>query len=361
MKIKDYIFESLLLLILLGITTFLYWEIIVIYSNYLYYVVPILITIAIFVVQLQHRKIDNESTSVTFIENEGTFLFTPIAYSIKKLKVKYSKSELDKKLIFYQATILNSGQKDIDSSVFHKPLTLKLKNGYTWKSVDITFQSEDIDLKYKLVNDTIYFEWDLLKKNEYFKFDSLIEFEQDYSNSKASEILRGIFKNISFSCSRIKNMKLKRTNFAKGESILFFSRLFIFPAFILVFAFCNNYINQNQLVYKFSNGKDTLGIKHSVDFSNKIVLENSLDKEISLETIKKTELKLIDCYYIDKHNKNERLFLFFKIFIWFPMIYLILLILKKRYYLKRKEIDDFLAYPYRKKYDISIEKRIYNE
>lgn len=49
----------------------------------------------------------------------------------------------------------------------------------------------------------------------------------------------------------------------------------------------------------------------------------------------------------DTHTQKEKINQFIKIILWYILIYTILRLLERAFYLKRKAIDDFIAYPYR--------------
>lgn len=346
---KNYLtWEYALIILPLSVMIFSYWqELIRIPSEYYYFIIPLLITVLFFIIQTLQRKDDQSDTQITFIENEGTFILNSVGFSLNELYLHHDKTQIDKKAILYQVTILNSGIKDIDKQDFQKPLVIKLGSEYTWKTIDITYKSEDIGLLYSLKNDTLIFEWELLRTKEFFKFDSIIEFKQEYNKDNIRRIFQGVLKNISFKGSRIKNVKFQRTNFAKGESNIWKLKLLIPFLAMMTFSYFH-FTNPEKIIYHHivTDKNDTLCVNFQTTKDKIIIIKDSLGKNLDYNRIAYSNWKTQKIEVVDNLSWVKQKPILLKIISWLLFTYLILLLFQRNYYLRRKEINDFIAYPY---------------
>jgi hypothetical protein len=155
-------------------------------------------------------------------------------------------------LIIYKGTFFNGGNADIDKSMVHKPLTILLPQDYEWRNVNIIDKSENINVSCSNTKEELNFEWDVLKENEYFTFDSVIEFkpknnnkdEKDYS---PENITRKLSQNIKFT-QRITSLKSvdKETLLSKSFGFLEF---FIISIYLLALIFGSLYWAVGQFVF----------------------------------------------------------------------------------------------------------------
>ena len=153
MKIRNYIkWEYLFLLPPIVILIFLYESSFSTISiDIWYFIVPLIVMIFIFVLQSIQRKKDKKDTEITFIESEGTFILNWPGHYIPNLKLFKNEKSIDNKCILYQFTIINSGEKDIDKTLFKKPLKIEFNHKYKWKSIEVK-SDNDIGVKYSLQN-----------------------------------------------------------------------------------------------------------------------------------------------------------------------------------------------------------------
>lgn len=349
MKNRIYLnWEYLLILPVNYLIVWLYGDIIESISiNTWYMFIPLVITLLIFMYQSYLRKRDNNDYEISFIINEGTFLLNWVGLELIKLKLEYDNVRFKANSILYQGTILNSGNNDIDTESFYKPLAIKLGRNYKLKNIEITHKPEGIDLKYKRINNTLLFEWDLLKSDEFIKFNTIVEFKQKYTIKNMFEILQGLTKDISFSGSRIKNVKFFNTNFSKGESRIFKIKFLLLPLIALwLTAFSLNFYPKEelQLDYSFEGNSDYISFTN--DEINSLAAIDSSGNVIDNYKIRGQQWTINGISVNNEFEQDLFLLKFAKSLSWVLLLLLILFWIKRNYYRKRKLIDDFIAKPY---------------
>jgi hypothetical protein len=169
----------------------------------------IIVTIVIGVWGVRYASKLNIKTQLLFIEHDCISLFRSIVKEIDDIEIKYKDKVIDENLIIFKGTFFNSGNSDIDKTIIHKPLLIKLPEDYIWTKAKIIDKSNDIAIKESIDNNQLIFKWDILKENEYFTFDSIIEYKQSSDKDDISDdfnITRNLSRNIRFN-HRITNLK----------------------------------------------------------------------------------------------------------------------------------------------------------
>ena len=130
------------------------------------------------------------------------------------INITFENIQINPSLLMLKASFINNGTIDIDSSMVHEPLKIKLPENCKWKRVKITKTSPNTNINFKMSDVVTEFDWDLLKKNEYFSFDALIEIIDDPKESIDidNEYIKKISKKMSIS-HRITNLeKISKNN-----------------------------------------------------------------------------------------------------------------------------------------------------
>ena len=118
-----------------------------------------------------------------------------------------------------QATIYNTSKSDISASDFIQPLKLILPNKYKWTSFELIDNSCDIKLNNLLYEENeLQFQWDLLKKNDFFRFSARIECVNGERISDDDIIKLG--RDIPWNNIKIKNSQIKNYNVKRQEAVL---------------------------------------------------------------------------------------------------------------------------------------------
>ena len=112
---------------------------------------------------------------ITFLEHNFFSLFEEIIKYMDGINITFENIQVGPSLLMLKASFINNGTVDIDSSMVHEPLKIKLPENCKWKRIKITKTSPNVNVNFKMSDVITEFDWDLLKKSEYFSFDALIE------------------------------------------------------------------------------------------------------------------------------------------------------------------------------------------
>jgi sporulation protein YlmC with PRC-barrel domain len=135
----------------------------------------IIITIIVGVMGIIYTYRIRNIPKITFLGQEFFSLFNSIIKNMDGINITFENIQIGPSLLMLKASFINNGTVDIDSSMVHEPLKIKLPENCKWKRIKITKTSQNVNVNLKMSDIVIEFNWDLLKKNEYFSFDALIE------------------------------------------------------------------------------------------------------------------------------------------------------------------------------------------
>ncbi|CAN5239053.1 hypothetical protein BH10ACI1_BH10ACI1_21800 [soil metagenome] len=136
----------------------------------------IIITIIIGIIGVLYTLKFRNKVKLTFLKQDCISLFKDIVEGLDDIEIKFKDSPIGQNVVFLKGTILNSGNTDIDKNSMFEPLSLILPKNFTWLKISSNKQSENIVLNYHIKDEkTVDFDWDLIKKGEFFQFDALVE------------------------------------------------------------------------------------------------------------------------------------------------------------------------------------------
>lgn len=135
----------------------------------------IIITVAIGAIGIIYTYRIRNIPKITFLGQEFFSLFESIIKNMDGINITFENIQIGPSLLMLKASFINNGAIDIDSSMVHEPLKIKLPENCKWKRIKITKASQNVNVNFKMSDIVTEFSWDLLKKNEYFSFDALIE------------------------------------------------------------------------------------------------------------------------------------------------------------------------------------------
>jgi hypothetical protein len=179
--------------------------------NLIYMILGVIATILVGYWGIKYTANHNTITNLLFFENGCISLFKTVVKDLEDVEIKYKGKKIDENLLIFKGTFFNSGNTDIDKSIIHQPLKVALPENYEWKKIKIIDQSKDVNFNLDYTENEATFNWDILKENEYFTFDSVIEYKpqlktENNQESSVKDITRHLTRNISFS-HRITNLK----------------------------------------------------------------------------------------------------------------------------------------------------------
>lgn len=135
----------------------------------------IIVTIMIGAMGIIYTRRIRNIPKITFLEQDLFSLFESIIKNIDGINITFENIQVGPSLLMLKASFINNGTVDIDSSMVHEPLKIKLPENCKWKRIKITKTSPNVNVNFKMSDVITEFDWDLLKKSEYFSFDALIE------------------------------------------------------------------------------------------------------------------------------------------------------------------------------------------
>ena len=142
---------------------------------------------------------------LSYIEESFIPLFRSIVKNMEDLEILYEKKPINPSLVMLKGCFINSGNIDIDSPIIYKPVSIKLPEDWKWIKAKIIDKPSDMKADCTINNSSeLEFKWDLLKKGEFLRFDSLIEVPLNDKN-EPSDSKEKRKKTISFSY-RISNL-----------------------------------------------------------------------------------------------------------------------------------------------------------
>ncbi len=257
-------------------------------ENRVFFIISIGLAISFFIFERIRSRKEKRTTALGFIENKCVTLFSPLIDTVDGLKITYNRKSINNNLILYQATIYNSGVSDISNTLIYKPLTLKLPDEFVWKSFKIFDQSEGVNISHSIDGSDLKIEWDLFKKEEFFRFDTVIEnLNNDSEEQKdaTEKITNTLAKRISFNDSRISNLQIVRQNIKSYESFLRWGKTFIYYTIIMLSLKLMVFDKKDTIVYDVIIDSTSTQVEFVFNSDNDVLLIDSLDNRILLDTL----------------------------------------------------------------------------
>ncbi len=231
-------------------------------------------------------------TQLLFIEHNCISLFRSIVKNLEEIEIKYKDKTIEQNLILFKGTFFNSGNTDIDHSIIHKPLTVELPHYFNWKKAKIIDKSEDVVIENKIEKNQLILDWDILKENEYFTFDSVIEYKPDSEQNRDNDITsneyditRQLSRNIKFS-HRITNLSSVSKEKFPSKPMGFWGIVFL-SIYVLVFVGLFSYLSVGQFVFpeydvyhEINQDSTTIFAKLQASDKDKIELKNNKEEWI---------------------------------------------------------------------------------
>jgi hypothetical protein len=252
--------------------------------NLIYMILGVIATILVGYWGIKYTANHKTITNLLFFENGCISLFKTVVKDLDEVEIKYKGKKIDENLLIYKGTFFNSGTTDIDKSIIHQPLKVSLPENYEWKKIIIIDQSKDVNITLDYNESEATFNWDILKENEYFTFDSVIEYKpqpnpEENENSVIRDITRYLTRNIDFS-HRITNLKSIEKEDLPTKPAGRFEFTF-FSIYLLAIVCLGLYWSAGQFVYP----------DYNVSYEVKM---DSTKIYSSIEAHNKNEIKLLD-------------------------------------------------------------------
>ncbi|MEX0810738.1 MAG: hypothetical protein WD048_00890 [Chitinophagales bacterium] len=249
--------------------------------NLVYAVLGVIATFIVGYFGIRYTLKYRAKTSLWYFENSCISLFKSVVKDLDELEIKYKGKTVDENLITYKGTFFNSGNIDIDDKLMYKPLSIILPKGYEWKKVMLVDKSENVNVDLTEKVNELQFSWDILKENEFFTFDSIIEYKpRDTSENKnqlvASNITDNLSRGINLS-QRITNLKsidkVELPSKPKSKSdFIFIVVLFSILVFVIASSLFSSFFYPGYVI-NYEIMKDSKTFYASIDDINKDEIE----------------------------------------------------------------------------------------
>lgn len=259
-------------------------------------ILGIITTIIIGICAVRYASKVKIKTQLLFFEHNCISLFKSIVKELDDIEIKYKNKIIGENLIMFKGTFFNSGNADIDKTMVHKPLLIKLPEDYIWTKAKIVDKSNDVVIKESIDNNQLIFNWDILKENEYFTFDSIIEYKPDPDKDSISDdydITRKLSRNISFN-HRITNLKSINKERLPSKPMGFIGMFFL-SLYMLCFVGLGLHLSAGQFVFpdydlQFKIQRDSTTSYAKLEAINKDEIKLTNKKENTIFTVKNAEL-----------------------------------------------------------------------
>ena len=223
---------------------------------------------------------------LSYIEEDCIPLFKSIIKNMQGIEIFFEKAPINPSLVMLKGCLLNSGNTDIDDKMIHEPLAIRLPENSRWKRVIITDKSPDIKVTSKIINNDLEINWDLMKKGEYIRFDSLIDIGLDEEDTK-NESGKSISKRLKFT-HRITNLdKVKRLE--KPVLKRFTRSSLWYMGFMALVIILSMFVSERRIVYLYEddNGKrnEIRLIPKENDFIEIRGIRNKYSQRVKIEDI----------------------------------------------------------------------------
>ena len=225
---------------------------------------------------------------LTFYEEFAIGLFDSLVKNFPQIAIKYENKNIDAQILLLKAFIINTGSIDIKDSLVQEKLSLRLPPGYTWLNAKVTDMSEGANASVEIINNIIYFDLGLFKKNEYIRFEALLQIPLGSDSTEGINKSEEIF---------VFNHRIADTNeIERRKGALSLPKLFNgINIFLLFMAFFTTFLS----VDTFSNLSKTFYGRMQFQYHIKS------DSSISVVTAYVKNQEVINTYSLKSKKKQE--------------------------------------------------------
>lgn len=254
-------------------------------------IISIIVGIVLSYWGIWYSKKLKDKQSLSLVNDEWISLLTTFQDKFDALKIEFTQP-INTNLYYYRAIFLNTGTLDLDKSKMYAPLEITCPAHSKVNECKIGKQSSDRFTISSFASDNkIQFHWDLLKPQEYFSFECIIEstipfnrtnFQKGISISQRIADLKDVQQINAWDMNETKRSSYIRQQIAPYGAILFF---LLFIAWMLHDSITSFITPNLQIEY---------AVKHRLD--NSPVAFKLLDKQ----TVELFHNKKIDTVSLSK-------------------------------------------------------------
>ncbi len=251
-------------------------------------IIGLILTIGFGIYAIVSNKRTRKKVSLSFGKNECYSLFKKDINRLN-IDVNYKGESLNNYLILFKGVIENSGNLDIDKNRIYTPLKIISKKEYKWLETTVSGHPNGATVSiYKIADNEIEINWDLIKKGEKIEFEALVEIPFDNELEKATEVfyeslkfdfritdLNGVDKIQDYNSEDYKRTRAKK-------NLLFIGIVTFFTGGGILLASYLGPIKTN-VQYELTGVKDTIFVEIGSKNGNLITIKNdsiNIDKPI---------------------------------------------------------------------------------
>jgi hypothetical protein len=145
---------------------------------------------------------------LTLVKENTVGLFDELANNFEEISIQYENAPIKKNIIYIKGSVVNSGEIDLNLNSSETPVKLDLNKNLNWIKANITKSSDNVKSNIEISSDNeLIFNCGILRINEFFQFEALIETNDDKSHST------NIFEKIKPSHRLINTQKIQTTRY----------------------------------------------------------------------------------------------------------------------------------------------------
>lgn len=112
---------------------------------------------------------------ITLVRERTIALFDSIVKNFSDLSVLYRQQPVSEGLVLFRGAFVNTGSKDITADMVRERVSMRLPEGYTWRSAKVVSTSPAVQTKVDITNHQITFDLDLFRCREFVRFEAVVE------------------------------------------------------------------------------------------------------------------------------------------------------------------------------------------
>jgi hypothetical protein len=248
-------------------------------------IIGLLLGVISIVLGIDYFKRKRYPGRISFIQLNSINLIDDIVKNFDEISILHNNRNVKENIIYYKGCFINTGEIDITRSLIEKNLSLSFTNN-KWLKIKSTNSSDGLKCEARLIDEaTVEFDFNLLRKNEFFEFEALIELNSDADKHFNPNINHRIANTEKI--KRIDFVSKRQLKSAKND----FIGSIIFSAFVILmggFAIYQNltseyfgfhYISANKTFSASPDDKETIILKDIQEGTKKKISINDFQNK----------------------------------------------------------------------------------
>lgn len=231
-----------------------------------------------------YRK-TKRNTALLFRKLECYTLFAPDVNRLN-IELSYNNQSIKNNLILLRGCLVNTGQTDIDKNRIFRPLKIVADKNYKWLEARQTQVPEGAATSIEISSSSeILIQWDLLKSNEVFEFECLVEIEgtKDADYNTTVEFINSL--RFDYRITDLRSISREKEEDLTADGNLTKIILKILPWFMFFVAFIN--------IWPLFVPGSSLGVgnRHDIRFT---ITDSNKTSLVTIESDRKNDLQVTD-------------------------------------------------------------------